>query len=832
LAGTGSLATINQLNSLSGYVNSQDVATGNAVISYANGIGTNLSGNLQVSGSTLNNRINSLSGFVIGASGGLETRIAATGNSAVNYANSIGINLSGNLQLSGSYLYTTLTGASGALNTRIESTGSQAWNAANNNGTNISGNMAATGAALIARDLAISGVLQAQINESNADVSSINGQSGALIIAGTGGLTVLSGAVGLILVSGDTSISGALTQSGVALGAKIDSLSGFINNVSGGLETRIFQSGAASVAHANSIGQTLSGNLTLTGQTLFARDAAISGGLEARITASGNATVSHANGIGVNLSGNLTITGQTLQARITSLSGFVVAASGGLETRVFATGAASISYTNLVSGGLEARIAQTGQAAWISANGAANTISGNLTTTGQTLQNRLTSLSGVMESTFVHRTGNEMISGSKQFLNGLGTSGINFNGTSGSGIFLQVETQGGVSYYGTGASGSLLSIEDNSVGSIFAVTDVYEAPILEVFDDGRIVGGSFNSNALFVSGAGVAFGANYVPTGYAVFISGNTQYIGHIYSGTTNISDIFYPRNNPSGYITGLAGTGNLVSITTFNAFSGYVNSQDAATGSAAVNHSNGMGSIISGNLTQTGATLNSRISSLSGFVISASGGLEARIVATGNAAISYANGIGTIVSGNLTTTGQTLFNRDVSISGGLEARITATGNAAISHANSVGSNLSGNLTITGQTLNDKINALSGYAAPGQAAYFYRTGNQVVTGNATVLGNFTIISGQYEPQKTIASNYSVLSTDARLYCDNSAPISLTFGSAVTNSGQMLKIKLINTGSVYFTGTFGQFFDGAASYVAAGQYNAYEVHANGANWYLW
>jgi hypothetical protein len=114
----------------------------------------------------------------------------------------------------------------------------------------------------------------------------------------------------------------------------------------------------------------------------------------------------------------------------------------------------------------------------------------------------------------------------------------------------------------------------------------------------------------------------------------------------------------------------------------------------------------------------------------------------------------------------------------------------------------------------------------------YKTGEQYITGNKWFFGNTRSQSGQYETSSTVSANYTVKDTDARVYCDNTSLITLTFGSAVTNSGQMVKLKLINTGSAILTGTAGQKFDGSDSYVLNGQYNAYQVHSNGANWYLW
>jgi hypothetical protein len=98
------------------------------------------------------------------------------------------------------------------------------------NGINVTGQIAA-----------VSGALQAQIGL--AGVLSLNSKVGLVEIAGAGGLTVSTPLLGsIIYVSGDQSISGALAATGVALGAKIDALSGFqqlfTTSVSTGVDTQ------------------------------------------------------------------------------------------------------------------------------------------------------------------------------------------------------------------------------------------------------------------------------------------------------------------------------------------------------------------------------------------------------------------------------------------------------------------------------------------------------------------------------------------------------------------------------------------------------------------
>jgi len=102
-----------------------------------------------------------------------------------------------------------------------------------------------------------------------------------------------------------------------------------------------------------------------------------------------------------------------------------------------------------------------------------------------------------------------------------------------------------------------------------------------------------------------------------------------------------------------------------------------------------------------------------------------------------------------------------------------------------------------------------------------------------VNGNVFMRSGLYSAQPiTIAANYTINGTESRIYCNNTSTITLSFPDVVVASGYVGRTKLINTGTVILTGVAGQLFDGSPSYILNGKYNAYEIHSNGAGWYLW
>lgn len=102
----------------------------------------------------------------------------------------------------------------------------------------LSGALTQTGVALTNLIGNVSGALQTLINNADADVSSINGQSGIIQITGVGLVTVASGAPGLINVSVDTSSLATvanLTQTGVQLGSTIANTGQQLYNLTVGL---------------------------------------------------------------------------------------------------------------------------------------------------------------------------------------------------------------------------------------------------------------------------------------------------------------------------------------------------------------------------------------------------------------------------------------------------------------------------------------------------------------------------------------------------------------------------------------------------------------------
>ena len=163
---------------------------------------------LTQTGVSLGAEIDALSGFVGLASGSLNGTITATGTSAVTHANGIGINLSGNLAQTGSYLYNQTTGLSGYVIDLISaaSAGVAAINGASGVlsivGTGaisvitegqmiwISGDLDAGAFATTAYVTGVSGVLSSQIASLPVGVTMVNSVSGAINLVGRGNVAV------------------------------------------------------------------------------------------------------------------------------------------------------------------------------------------------------------------------------------------------------------------------------------------------------------------------------------------------------------------------------------------------------------------------------------------------------------------------------------------------------------------------------------------------------------------------------------------------------------------------------------------------------------------
>ena len=82
---------------------------------------------------------------------------------------------------------------------------------------------------------------------------------------------------------------------------------------------------------------------------------------------------------------------------------------------------------------------------------------------------------------------------------------------------------------------------------------------------------------------------------------------------------------------------------------------------------------------------------------------------------------------------------------------------------------------------------------------------------------------------TITDDYSVLSTDQIILCNNTKNITVTLPEASTVNGKLYRIKNINTGETTVDGYENELIDGGKTAVMNCQYEALTLYCDGSNW---
>lgn len=443
-----------QLNAFSGYVDFQDATTGRAAVLYASGASgalqaqinslptatqlaqtgsdlyrllTGESGqgvidyatktNLALTGSNLYAALTGMSGQGV-IDYATKVQLTQSGINLIGYANGIGANLSGNLTQTGILLITRDSSISGVLQGEIDlinaGTGAIPANLVYTSGVQfISGTKYFIGNTYI-DNLFVTGQ-QTIINTQDfyvADNWIVMNATGAardsalFIATGFTGVSATGAVIGWDVPSNSWRFGLASQQtdlftlpsvaSGEAVDAanvRITSLSGFTTGMSGILDSRIVATGNAAVSQANSIGQTISGNLTITGQTLYAILTGMSGQ-----DVTNYATVA-----------NLALTGSNIYRAITGMSGQGVV---DYATKVNLALTGSVLYVDLtgLSGQFNTNFATvtnltlTGQTLRALTLGGDTNLSGNITITGQTLYQMVTGMSGQAVTDYATKT--------------------------------------------------------------------------------------------------------------------------------------------------------------------------------------------------------------------------------------------------------------------------------------------------------------------------------------------------------------------------------------------------------------------------------------------
>jgi outer membrane murein-binding lipoprotein Lpp len=396
LATTGSTLDT-KINNLSGYVTGADATF--ATIT-----------NLASTGSTFNSKINSLSGYVDSQDTSISNNLRTTGSTLDNKINS----LSGNLTSTYSTI-TNLASTGSILDSKINSL--SGWSAS-------ASNLASSGSTLDTKINSLSGWSASAANLAstgsnlNNSIISLSG----LFTGFTGNLDATFATDAQLYTTGSTldnkinSLSGNLTanyatitnlaSTGSTLNTRINNLSGYINSSASNI---VFTTG----------NQTISGTKTFIQDTTFGDSAQgdflVISGNQFTVYGSGNFTSGlfvNGNAVltGVNLSSyattaNLALTGSTLTNSINSLSGTL---TGNYATilNLASTGSTLDTKINNLSG-------------YVTGAHATFASITNLANTGSTLNTKIDNLSGVS----VLRFGDQIISGVKTFIGNHNISG-------------------------------------------------------------------------------------------------------------------------------------------------------------------------------------------------------------------------------------------------------------------------------------------------------------------------------------------------------------------------------------------------------------------------
>jgi hypothetical protein len=407
---------------------------------------------------------------------------------------------------------------------------------------------------------------------------------------------------------------------------------------------------------------------------------------------------------------NLGTTGSTLDIKINNLSGYVNSQDVSISNNLTSTGATLIN--NLFNTGSNLNTKINDLSGYV--NTQDNNISTNLYNTGNTLNNKINSLSGYTDSQDTTISSNLRTTGSTldtkinnlsgyvntqdtTISNNLTTTGITLdnkiNSLSGSSVLL----------YGNQSIGGVKTFRDNVY-----INNLYVTGTETIVNTAQI---NLASNYLLlnVTGGAVDGGIFFVTGNGLTGINDTGPIIGFDHS--TKFKFGFSTRNSDLSTLPDIA------SVQQIEAYSGVAN--------------NTFSTIT--NLYNTGSNLNNKINSLSGYVDSQN----------------------TTISNNLRTTGSTLDSKINSLSGWSASAINlaSTGSTLDSKINSLSgwSASASNLASTGSNLNNRINNLSGYINSSASNIVFTTGNQTISGvksfaqdtvfGDSAQGDFLVISG-------------------------------------------------------------------------------------------
>ena len=463
-----------------------------------------------------------------------------------------------------------------------------------------------------------------------------------------------------------------LFATGSTLDNKINSLSGYVNSQS--TSGQVFNTGSILNNKINSLsGYVNSQDSIFSGQTF---------NTGSRLDSKINSLSGYVNSQDILFSGQTFNTGSRLDNKINALSGYVNSQDIVFSGQTFSTGSRLDSKINSLSGYVNLRD---------------TLFSGQTFNTGSRLDNKINSLSGYVNSksitlptTIVYTTGNQIISGTKNFAQN---------------VIVGDETQD-----------SLLIISGNKI--TFSVYPTVNGTGIVYNQGDQTISGiktfasrpTVNGTGVLLSGeaSAITLPTTIVYTTGDQLISGNKTFINNIaISGTGNFNAVKISSIDKL-FLSGvdIVITGNS-SINVYNAI--YISGNPVLTGVLPTTQSLSNvvyttgNQLISGNKTflnnisvsGTGNFNNVKVSSIDKLFLS---GID--MVVTGNSSINVYNAI--YISGNPVATGFVQLDSYATLA---------------------------NLALTGSILDNKINSLSGYLS-GQNSFVINLFNQAATQSA------------------------------------------------------------------------------------------------------
>ena len=218
---------------------------------------------------------------------------------------------------------------------------------------------------------------------------------------------------------------------------------------------------------------------TATGQVYVDLNAT-SGNLNTTIILTGQNILAYSDSISGALSTRLVDSGNSLTASINSLSGYVVSVSGNLTGQLSQTSGVLNTKINTTSGDLKSYT---------------NTVSGNLST-------QISSTSSVTTVNSIVSGNNFNFTGQKIFNSTVSAPRVNLSGLAAPSQIAIVASSGMVSI--VGSSGTFMSFVETGIGSasnsLWAVTDAAGLPMLELYDDYKLVLGHDSRKSIVLSG--------------------------------------------------------------------------------------------------------------------------------------------------------------------------------------------------------------------------------------------------------------------------------------------------------------------------------------------